>query len=143
MTLTSFQKIVLGLSGTTAFGIGTFILVAPQVFYASYGISIDGNVNLLSELRAPATGLAAFGILMLAGIVRSALDHVSAIAALTVFLAFPAGRLAGLIIDGLPSVSIIGALAIELTIGALCLTAFGPQLWRILSDIGSSRANAL
>ena len=61
---------------------------------------------------------------MLAGIVRSALRQAAVVAALTVFLAFPAGRVLGLLLDGMPSGGILGALALELAIAALCLFAF-------------------
>jgi hypothetical protein len=59
--------------------------------------------SLLSELRAPGAGLAAFGAVMLAGIVRPALRQAAVVAALTVFIAFPAGRVLGLVVDGMPS----------------------------------------
>jgi hypothetical protein len=124
MTLTLFQKITLGISGVTALGIGAFILAAPHAFYASYGISLGSNANLLSELRAPGAGLAALGAIMLAGVVRAAWSPVALVAALTVFLAFPAGRLVSLAVDGMPSASVLSALGIEVAIAALCLTAF-------------------
>ncbi len=54
MTLTRLEKIALGISGVTALSIGGFILVAPHTFYASYGITLSNDPNLLSELRAPA-----------------------------------------------------------------------------------------
>lgn len=129
MTLTRFEKIALGISGVTALGIGTFILAAPHAFYASYGITLDNDASLLSELRAPAAGLATLGILMLAGIVRRALAQLSIVAALIVFLAFPAGRLVGIVADGMPSGSILGALILELAIAALCLAAFRHRMW--------------
>ncbi|MGP6088369.1 DUF4345 domain-containing protein [Antarctobacter jejuensis] len=138
MTLTLLEKTALGLSGVTALGIGAFILAAPQAFYASYGITLGDGASLLSELRAPAAGLAVFGALMLAGIWRAALTPVAITAALTVFLAFPAGRIVGLAVDGMPSGGIIGALGIELAIAALCLTAFRRRLWR--TDRGHATA---
>ncbi|SDI94912.1 DUF4345 domain-containing protein [Aliiruegeria lutimaris] len=128
MTLTRFEKIALGIAGVTALGIGAFILLAPQAFYASYGITLGNDPNLRSELRAPAASLAAFGVLMLAGIMREKLSQVSIVAALTVFLAFPAGRLVGVIADGVPSGSVMGALVIELAIAGLCLLAFRRRL---------------
>ncbi|SIS79521.1 protein of unknown function [Roseivivax lentus] len=124
MTLTRFEKAALAVSGVTALGIGGAILAAPQAFYASYGIALGPDPNLLSELRAPAAGLAALGALMLAGIRRAAFSRIAIAAALTVYLAFPAGRLVGLIVDGMPGGSILGALAIELAIAGLCLAAF-------------------
>ncbi|MEQ9447925.1 MAG: DUF4345 domain-containing protein [Rhodospirillaceae bacterium] len=129
MALTRLEKIALSISGITALGIGGFILVAPHTFYASYGITLGNDPSLLSELRAPAAGLAALGFMMLAGIARPAWSQLSISAALIVFLAFPAGRLVGLVADGLPSGGIIGALIFELATAALCLAAFHHRLW--------------
>lgn len=118
------QKIALGLAGITALGIGASILIASHAFYASYGIALGSDPSLLSELRAPGAGLAALGGVMLAGILRPALQHTAVVAALTVFLAFPAGRVLGLVADGMPSSGILTALVLELAIAALCLFAF-------------------
>ncbi len=129
MTLSIFQKSTLGIAGATALGIGLAILAAPHAFYASYGISLGADVNLLSELRAPAAGLAALGALMLVGIWRVALRETSIMAAFTVFCAFPAGRIVGIIVDGIPAGTVIGAFVLELAIAALCLAAFGGRIW--------------
>lgn len=128
MTISRLEKIALGISGFTALGIGAFILSAPHAFYAGYGITLGNDASLLSELRAPAAGLAGFGILMLAGILSDGMRQVSIAAALTVFLAFPAGRIVGILVDGLPSGGILGALVLELAIAALCLFAFRRRL---------------
>lgn len=123
------EKIALGLSGLTALTIGAFILFAPHAFYASYGITLTQDASLLSELRAPGAGLAGFGLLMLLGIWRHRILPVAIAVALTVFIAFPAGRLVGLAVDGMPSGSVVGALVVELVIAALCLAAFRKRLW--------------
>ena len=139
MSLSLFEKITLGISGITALSIGVFTLAAPHTFYGSYGITLGDDASLLSELRAPAASLAAFGVLMLAGLARSAFIQVAMVAALTVYLAFPVGRLIGLLVDGMPSTNIIGALALELAIAALCLTAFRHRLRPGASRRSSSR----
>lgn len=126
MTLTRLQRIALGVSGVTALGIGGAILAVPHGFYASYGIALGSDPTLLSELRAPGAGLAGFGLVMLAGLVRPAIAPAAMVAALTVFLAFPAGRLVGIAVDGLPSPGILAALVLELAIAALCIAAFRP-----------------
>ena len=97
------------------------------MFYASYGISLGTEASLLSELRAPGAGLAASGVIMLLGIANHRFATIAIVAALTVFLAFPAGRLISLAIDGMPSEGILAALIFELVIGALCLLAFLPK----------------
>lgn len=126
MQLTRLQKITLGISGVTALAIGTFITLAPHVFYASYGIALGQDPNLLNELRAPGAGLAVFGALMLAGIVRAVMAPISLAVALTVFVAFPVGRIVSIVLDGMPSGSVIGALVIEVVIAGLLLAAFKP-----------------
>ncbi|MEO0380767.1 MAG: DUF4345 domain-containing protein [Pseudomonadota bacterium] len=127
MILNRLQCCALGLAGITSFGIGVFILTAPHAFYASYGITLGSDASLLSELRAPGAGLAAFGGVMLAGIVRPALASAAVVSALSVFLAFPLGRVVGLIIDGAPSAGILGALVLEVIIAAVCIFAFVPK----------------
>ncbi|MCR8726736.1 DUF4345 domain-containing protein [Frigidibacter sp. ROC022] len=129
MKPTLFEKIALGLSGLTALTIGASILSVPHAFYASYGITLGEDASLLSELRAPGAGLAGFGLVMLLGIWRTAILPASMATALTVFIAFPAGRLVGLAVDGMPAGNVIGALFAELFIAALCLTAFRRRLW--------------
>jgi len=126
MQLNRFQKITLGICGVTALAIGTFITLAPHAFYASYGITLGHDPNLLNELRAPGAGLAVFGALMLAGIVRAVMAPISLAVALTVYLAFPVGRIVGIVMDGMPSGSVIGALAFETIIAGLLLAAFKP-----------------
>ncbi len=124
MQLTRFQKVTLGIGGVTALAIGSFITLAPHAFYASYGITLGQDPNLLSELRAPGAGLAVLGAIMLAGIVRAAMTPIALAVALTVYLAFPAGRSVGIVMDGMPSGSIVGALVIEIVIAGLLLAAF-------------------
>ncbi|MBI1386642.1 MAG: DUF4345 domain-containing protein [Rhizobiales bacterium] len=126
MTLRRLQKVALGIAGVSALGIGVAITLAPHAFYASYGIPLGSDPSLLSELRAPGAGLAALGAVMLAGIVRQSLSAVALVAALVVFLGFPAGRIVGLAVDGLPSAGIMAALVFELAVAALCLFAFRP-----------------
>lgn len=128
MTLTRLQKSALVIAGLSALGIGTAITVAPHAFYASYGIALGSDPSLLSELRAPGAGLAVLGAVMLAGLVRQSLSAVALVAALVVFLGFPAGRLVSLALDGHPSTGIVAAFAFELAVAALCLLAFRP--WR-------------
>jgi len=126
MTLSLLQKISLATSGVSALGIGAAIALTPHAFYASYGIALRSDPSLLSELRAPGAGLAALGTAMLAGIVRQSLSEVALVAALVVFLGFPAGRIVGLAFDGIPSAGILAALVFELAVAVLCLFAFRP-----------------
>ncbi|MEM6609289.1 MAG: DUF4345 domain-containing protein [Pseudomonadota bacterium] len=90
-------------------------------------MTLGQDPNLLNELRAPGAGLAVFGALMVAGIVRAAMAPIALAVALTVYLAFPVGRIVGIVMDGMPSGSVIGALAFEVIIAALLLAAIKPK----------------
>ncbi|MEP2980289.1 MAG: DUF4345 domain-containing protein [Lentilitoribacter sp.] len=121
MKLNRIEKTVLFISGISAFGIGCLIVFTPHSFYASSGIVLDNDVNLLSELRAPAAGLLTLGIFMLLGIIRPVLAQISIFSTLIVFITFPAGRLISIVFDGMPSLAIFSALVFELVIAPLVL----------------------
>lgn len=124
MITTWYQKLILGIAGLAALVIGLAITLVPHAFYASYGLSLGENPDLLSELRAPGANLAALGVIILAGIVRPSFAPISALIGQTVFLAYAFGRLASIMIDGMPSSGIVQALIIELVIGGLIIAAF-------------------
>lgn len=123
-SLTRFQKAVLAVAGVTATAIGAFILFAPDVFYASYGITLGADANLRSEMRAPAGGLLALGLVMLLGVIQSRWTERAIFSAFTVFIAFPAGRVVSVLSDGLPNGSIIAAFTFELVIAGLLFIVF-------------------
>lgn len=126
MLMSKFQKIVLGLSGFTAFAVGAFITLAPHAFYASYGFALD-DPNLLSELRGPGANLAALGAVVMGGLFIKPLSKISVAIALVIFVAFPVGRVISIATDGMPSENVLAALAIEVVIGMLLLVAFGKR----------------
>ena len=140
MSASFLEKSALGVAGLTAVGIGSFILARPHAFFVSYGITLGDDASLLSELRAPAAGLVVFGVLMLAGIWRPSMAKISKAVAVTIFLAFPAGRITGLVVDGWPSGSIIGALVFELAVAALCLVAFSSRFKQAHTPLSGSHA---
>lgn len=115
------QRSIIGVAGLIAASIGTAITVIPNVFYASYSISLTADPNLLSELRAPGANLATLGLIMIAGAVRSNWFNLSRVLAISVFFAFAIGRLVSWGIDGTPNASILIALTIEVVIGSLVL----------------------
>ena len=129
MSSTRLEKTALAVSGGTAITVGALILATPHAFFASYGITLEANASLLSELRAPAAGLAVCGVVMLIGIWRARVTPLSKSLALIVFLAFPAGRVLGLVVDVRPSEPIIAALIFEIVVAALCCIAFGRSMF--------------
>lgn len=129
MTFNKFQITVLSIAGFTVLLVGCFLALDPHGFYAGYGVTLD-HTDLLSEVRANGTNLAALGCLMLAGVVKPSLRAVSVTCSLVAYFAIASGRVLSLATDGLPSDGILMALGIELVIAALCLVAFASVLPR-------------
>lgn len=121
--ITLFQKLTLGGAGLVALGIGATIAIAPDLFYASYGIALGPDPDQRSELRAPAANLVALGALILGGAVWSSLTRTAALVGTILFTAYAVGRLLGIGLDGMPSDGIVQAMVIELAIGGLCALA--------------------
>ncbi len=114
-------RVVLFLSAFVAVAIAATILVAPDAFYAGYGIEVGGNATLANELKAPAGALLVAGLLMFAGVFRSSLAVISLATATAVYLSYGLGRVMSIAIDGLPHSGMVSAAVIELVIGAVCL----------------------
>ena len=116
-------KLTLLVSGLVAVGIAGTILLAPEVFYAGYGIQVGGNATLVNELKAPAGVLLAAGLLMFAGVFRTEYIRVSLTTAAVVYLSYGLARLLSMAMDGMPNSGLVSAAGIELGIGAACLLA--------------------
>ncbi len=61
MTVSMFQRVVLGGAGVVAFTIGGFVTLEPHAFYLSYGITLVNDPDLLSELRGFGANLTSLG----------------------------------------------------------------------------------
>ena len=120
---TSMVKLTLIISGLVAVGIAGTILLAPEVFYASYGIEVGSDVTLVNELKAPAGALLVAGILMFAGVFRTKLVKFSLTTASAVYLSYGLSRLLSMAVDGLPASGLVSAASIELGIGTASLLA--------------------
>jgi hypothetical protein len=114
-------RLVLLIAGFSAVGIAAAILLAPEAFYASYGIALAGDINLANELKAPMGLLVAAGLLMLAGAFRADLTVAALAIATAVYLSYGLSRVSSIAIDGLPHGALVGAAAFELLVGAACL----------------------
>lgn len=121
MTFDFERRLVLGFSGLAAAAIGLAITLDPQAFYASYGIVLTPQPNLMSELRAPGANLAVLGVIILAGAFYKKIAHAAALLGTAVFFAFAAGRTASLFLDGRPSDGLLAALGIEVILAVSCL----------------------
>ncbi|MEP1355804.1 MAG: DUF4345 domain-containing protein [Tateyamaria sp.] len=124
------RRLVLGISGLAATTVGLAITLDPQAFYASYGIVLTPQPNLMSELRAPAANLAVLGLIILSGALYKRVTHSAALLGTAVFLAFAMGRVVSLVLDGRPSDSILAALGIEVVLALLCLWVAAPRRQR-------------
>ena len=134
MQLGRFQVIVLFVAGFTALLIGAYIALDPKGFYSSYGIALEGNPDMLSELRAQGTNLAVLGTAIVAGALRASIRQVAIAVSLMVFMSFSVGRTLSLLLDGPPSQAVIVALLIEVAIAALCVAAFMRRSVRSYTD---------
>ena len=99
---------------------------------AGQGAAIDlgADPSLVNELRAPGASLAALGLIVFAGFFRPRLAPLSAMLAVTVFLAYAFGRMVSVVADGMPAPGLVEAIFIELAVGGLCLAVF----WRALTS---------
>ena len=107
-------------SGSVAVCISAMIFLAPNAFYAGYGIDIGANVSLVNELKAPAGALLLAGLLMLAGIFKSELTASSLGVAAAVYLSYGLSRFLSMVSDGVPHTGLVSAAALEVAIGAVC-----------------------
>lgn len=110
-------------SGLLAAGIAATVLFAPDAFYTGYGISVDSNVNLANELKAPAGLLLMAGLLMLIGVFRARFVVPSLATAAAIYLSYGTSRLLSMAMDGVPDSALVTAAIIEIAVGAACFFA--------------------
>lgn len=120
---TLISRLTLGIAGALAIGIGGAITLAPDTFFASYGVVLPDSIDLYSEIRAPGANLAVLGALIFVGAFKADWRHFSASLGAALFLAYAAGRLVSVVLDGTPSSAILLALVIELAVGGSCALA--------------------
>lgn len=86
-------KTILIISGLIATGIGGTILFTPATFFATNGIELDGNISLLSEIRAPGGALLASGILIMSGAFVAKLTFTSTLISTMIYLCYGISRI--------------------------------------------------
>lgn len=114
-------KSVLFVSGLIASVIGGAILTIPTSFYATYGIDLGSNVNLLNEIRASGGGLLATGILILSGVFIARLTFTSLVVSTLLYLSYGVSRIQSTLIDGVPNEGLVQSAILEIVIGLVCL----------------------
>jgi len=114
---------ILLISGLLGTSIGAGLLLVPEMFHASSGIDLGGDVSLLSETRAPGGALLAIGALITTGAFVRSLRFTASVLASVVYLSYGLARVLSMVVDGLPSSVLVQAAALELVIGGVCLFA--------------------
>ncbi|MFC1672870.1 DUF4345 domain-containing protein [Pseudomonadota bacterium] len=121
MTKSYMQISVLSISGLIAIGFGGTILIAPEAFYATYGITLGHDPSQLNEIRASGGALLGLGLVIAAGAIWSQLTFASIVASSAVYLSYGLSRLVSLALDGSPNDGLIVAAVLELGIGVVSL----------------------
>ena len=124
MTNSKVLKAILFISGLIAIGIGATILLTPVSFYAASGISLNGNVSLLNEVRASGGALLACGILIMLGAFISKLTFTAIVMSTLLYLSYGFSRFLIMSVDGMPVEALIQAVILEFGIGLICVVAF-------------------
>ena len=128
-------KVFLVVSGAIGIVVGGALLFVPVAFEASAGINIEGNINLLSEVRAPGGTLLVAGILILLGAFISKLTYTSVMLSSLFYLSYGFSRVFSMLIDGIPGESLITATIAEIVIGLISLLIF-IKLSKTQSEVG-------
>lgn len=116
-------KTILLISGFIASAIGATILFLPGTFYASYGITLGGNVSLLNEIRASGGALLASGLLIMSGAFVDKMALTAAVVSTLLYLSYGLSRVLSIAIDGVPVEGLLQAAVLEIVIGLACIFA--------------------
>ena len=117
-------KVILFISGLVAISIGVAILIMPENFYAASGISLNGNVSLLNEIRASGGMIFVAGVIIMAGVYVAELTYAATIISILLYLTYGVSRLMSMVLDGRPAEALIQAVIVEIIIGLACAFAF-------------------
>ena len=117
-------KVILFISGLIAIGVGGSILFMPSTFYAASGINLNGEVNLLNEIRASGGMIFAFGILIMTGAFVARLTYTATVISMLLYLTYALSRIFSMSIDGIPVDTLVQALVLEIVIGILSIFAY-------------------
>ena len=122
----SLTVIFLLLAGLLLLTIGSTLVMAPHAFHGSNGVTLGGNPNLLSEIRAPGGILISSAVIILTAAFRAPLRLRAVQLVTLVYGSFGVPRLVSIALDGMPASSIVSAMVLELTFALVGLV----MLWR-------------
>ncbi len=115
-----FNIALLSVSGLMLAFIGALRLANPiGTFAKASGITLNNDVDLLSEARGIGGTMMLCGGMMIAGAVIPALTPSSFAVATVIFFGFAVGRSLGYAQDGKPNKQLIAGLVTELILGSL------------------------
>lgn len=117
-------RLLLAASGVLLIAIGSAILFEPHAFFATNGIQLGHDPNLLSEIRAPGGLLIGCGAFIALNAFRPRARRSALGLAMMVYGTFSLSRLVSMSVDGAPSYSLLFATALELLIGGACAIAY-------------------
>ncbi len=113
--------VVLSISGLLIFTFaGILRLINPiKNYQKNSGITLENEVNLLSEARGMSSVMMFGGIIIVLGIFTPKLNIISFAVAILLFLGYAFGRLLSIVLDGKPNKLLIQGLIAECVLGAL------------------------
>jgi hypothetical protein len=128
MSLSLPARLILGLAGVVACGVGSAILLFPLDFYAEVLPAGVASPSLLSDLRAAGAVVFAFGLVALLGAFVLKFSSLAAWSSSCLYLSYGAARLLGWLLDGPPAANWIWAGAVELALGLACVWVLSHSL---------------
>jgi hypothetical protein len=121
-----FNRVLLTLGAVTGIGLALTILFLPVPFYSGYGITPNGNVSLLNELKAPTLVILVLGLLQAQAILQPNRLAAGLGSGLLLYLGFGLSRLVAMSADGLPSTGLVAVALTEVLLGL----GFAVAFWR-------------
>ncbi len=122
-------NVFLIIAGLIGLLVGVGLAFFPTAMEAQYGIEISGNINHLSETRAPGVAILAISVIILLGAFKPSWKFLALVLSAIVFLSYGVGRLLSLMLDGVPMEGLLMAMIIELSIGIIALIALKKLKW--------------
>lgn len=116
-------RLLLHVAGWLLFLIGVTILLDPHAVFASNGIPLSTNPDLLSEIRAPGGLLTAAAIVMVRGALRHDGAHPALLVGMIVYGSYGVARVVAMALDGPPATPLIAVTVLELVVAILCAAA--------------------
>lgn len=126
-----FTRMVLAGSGAILGGVGTSIMLAPEIFLATSEVIVEQDAGLMSEVTAPSGLLVIIGAFMLLSAIKVRLLNSGLLCGALVYGSYGISRLISMDLHGTPSETLIVVtyfeLAIAILLVALRLTPFFAQ----------------